>query len=231
MVFQPRAHPIPEIYIIAIAPLAAGEEEGVESDGTGSGPLRKDLDHAGEVQAVEVAGVEEELLASSEERGVDALKLVLVGGLDGGDFADDVVGLGVLLSQAGHGSDCLFGLALLDEETGRFVDEEAKGKDQTSKHDMNTVYSPEAASVGHEDNNSDDPNYAQLSGSPDTTYLITDEESTTKYIGLDVGLLNKRVVLEVDVFLKVLGLEGARDETLVNSTGSAHETKGKHGEP
>ncbi|KAI6755557.1 hypothetical protein HG531_004663 [Fusarium graminearum] len=108
----------------------------VQSNGSSARPLSQNLDHAGEVKTVQVAAVEEELLAGAEERGVDALHLVLVRSLDGGHFADDVIGVDRLLSQASHGSSGLFELTLLDKETGRLVDEEAENEDQTSKHEM-----------------------------------------------------------------------------------------------
>lgn len=65
------------------------------------------------------------------------------------------------------------------------------------------------------------------------------QESTTdgsnldhgRDIALDVGLLNGTVRVVVDVALKVLGIEGAGDQTLVNSAGSTHQPKGDHGKP
>lgn len=50
-------------------------------------------------------------------------------------------------------------------------------------------------------------------------------------IGLDVGLLDLGVGAIVDVALKVLRVEGAGDETLVNTPSGTHQTERQNGEP
>lgn len=65
------------------------------------------------------------------------------------------------------------------------------------------------------------------------------QESTTngtnldhgRNIGLDVGLLDLAVGTVVDIALEILGVEGAGNETLIDTTGSTHQAKGNDGEP
>ncbi|KAK6725145.1 hypothetical protein SNK04_003949 [Fusarium graminearum] len=113
--------------------------------------------------------------------------------------------------------------------------------------------------TNHEDDNTKSPERAEESSSPNTTDAITDQESTKglvsvlqrrrstrnlhqsttngtnlhhgRDIGLDVGLLNLRVRLIVDLFLEILGVEGSRDETLIDTSGGTEERKGHDGEP
>lgn len=96
--------------------------------------------------------------------------------------------------------------------------------------------------MSHEDSNTQNPEDTQLTRSPETSNSITDkegEESTSnrskldhsRDIASDVGLLDSIIRVKVDGALEIHRVKGSRDETLVDTTGSAHEAKGEHGEP
>lgn len=52
-----------------------------------------------------------------------------------------------------------------------------------------------------------------------------------RHIGLDVGLLHRGKGLDVNGRLKVVRVEGARDEALVDAARGAEQAKGNHGKP
>lgn len=123
--------------------LAAGDAHnlkqvrGIESDGTGTRPLGEELDHAGEVKTVEVAGDKEHLLELAEEADtLGSLELVVKSSLDDGDVLDDVVTFRVLAAKATEDLGGLLGPALLDEETGRLKLEEAQDEDDAREDDV-----------------------------------------------------------------------------------------------
>lgn len=127
---------------------------GVEGDRAGSGPLRKELHHAGEVEAVQVAGDEEHLLELAE--GTDTLgglELVVEGVLDRGDLSDDVLAVNGLLTHAGQDHGSLVGLVLLHEESGGLGLEEHEDQDDSRHHDVQAGgHQPSVVSVlGHVD--------------------------------------------------------------------------------
>lgn len=121
--------------------LAAGNTENlkqirsVQSDGTSTGPLAEELNHRGEVKSEEVGRDKEELLNLSEPANAAAgLKLVVEGGLDCGNLANDVVAVCGLVSEVSHDLCGLDGLALLKQVTGRLKLEEAEDEND-ARHD------------------------------------------------------------------------------------------------
>jgi hypothetical protein len=96
--------------------------------------------------------------------------------------------------------------------------------------------------VSHEDSNTQNPKDTELTRSPETSHAVTDKEGKqstsnrskldhSRDIASDVGLLDRIVRVKVDSALEIHRVKGSRDEALVDTTGSAHEAKGEHGEP
>lgn len=109
----------------------------VEGDGTSTGPLRQELNHGGEVEAVEVAGNKEHLLDLSKPANTLAsLKLVVKSRLDRADLRDDILAIRRLSAKTTQNVGGLVGLTLLNQETRRLVLEEAEDEDDAGHHDV-----------------------------------------------------------------------------------------------
>lgn len=100
----------------------------------------------------------------------------------------------------------------------------------------------ETSIVGEEDDNTEDPEDAQLTSSPETTDSVGDqegEESTSngtdldhgRDVALDVGVADLVKLVEAELFLEALGVKGTRDQTFVNTSSGAHDAETEDGKP
>jgi hypothetical protein len=133
--------------------------------------------------------------------------------------------------------------------------------DAESGNEASSIYSPEVSVVAHEDGDAKHPHQAKLSCGPKSANSVADGECTNESqyvdecgayalaldshdgaadaaylhhgrdIRLDVGLLDRAVVLIVDILLEVLGFEGAGDEAFVDSAGSTKKPKRHNSKP
>lgn len=110
---------------------------GIESDGASTRPLRQELDHAGHVETVQVALVEEHFLQLAHKANtLSSLKLVVQSDLDLVDVVDDVFARRVLLAKLGENHGGLLNLALLHQVTRGLELEKGQDKGDASEHDV-----------------------------------------------------------------------------------------------
>lgn len=113
------------------------EIRSVEGDGAGAGPLGEELDHGCEVETVQVAGDEEELLDLTKPGGaLGGLELLLVRMLDGVDLTGNVLVVDGEVTEVSHSLGGLLDLALLNEEAGGLELEEGQDEDDAGEHDV-----------------------------------------------------------------------------------------------
>lgn len=112
---------------------------GVEGDGAGAGPLRENLRHERQVDAVQVLRDEKGLLDDAEPASAHGrLEFGLVGLLDGRDLLHNVL---VVLREVSHArqiADGVLVFALFDQEARGLVLQKGEKEDQAGEDDVQT---------------------------------------------------------------------------------------------
>ena len=114
--------------------------------------------------------------------------------------------------------------------------------DADTRDESTSVDLSESAAVGHEDDDSDNPDETELTSGPETTNAVSDkesEESTShtadldhgRDVALDVGQLDRIELLQSEGSRKRRRRESTTDQTLVNTTGGSHDTEREDCQP